>query len=99
MMYTGPTKFELGQVLSTPAALRFCGEHHIDVFALLIRHAQADWGDLTADDKLANDVALVDGARILSSYTFPAGKVWLITDPTDDAGKRQSTLLLLPSEY
>lgn len=95
----GPVKFSLGHVVTTPAALRFCGLHHIDIFDLLTRHARGDWGDLGDDDKMANDVALVDGGRLLSSYEFKAGKVWVMTDAKDDDGKRASTCVMLPSDY
>ena len=79
--------------------MRFCGEQHLDIFDLLLRHARCDWGELTADDKRANDVALVDGSRILSSYTFPAGKVWILTEAKGDEGHRASTCVMLPSDY
>jgi hypothetical protein len=97
--FVGPAKFELGQVVATPQAIRFCGEHHIDIFALLLLHARCHWGELSAGDALANDVAVIDGARILSSYTFPAGKVWVLTEATNDEGTRASTCVMLPTEY
>lgn len=98
-MFAGPAKFELGQVVGTHHALRFCGDHHIDIFDLLARHASGDWGDLTADDKMANDAALVDCSRILSSYQFPAGRVWVLTEATGDDDHRASTCVMLPSDY
>lgn len=98
-MFVGPAKFELGEVVGTPQAVRFCGEHHLDIFYLLMRHASGDWGDLTAGDKMANNAALVDGSRILSSYQFPDGKIWLLTEAMGDDGRRASTCLLLPGDY
>lgn len=94
-----PAKFSLGHVVTTPAALRFCGLNHIDIFDLLTRHSKGDWGDLEDTDKMANDVALVDGGRLLSSYKFSAGKVWVLTEAKGDDGKRASTCVLLPSDY
>jgi hypothetical protein len=42
-------KFELGQVLATPAALHDFG---LSLIAeLLVRHASGDWGDLCALDR------------------------------------------------
>ena len=99
MTFAGPAKFELGQVVSTPQAIRFCSEQHIVIFDLLLRHSHCDWGDLSSDDLMANESALVDGSRILSSYTFPAGKVWVLTEAKGDDGNRASTCLMLPSEY
>jgi hypothetical protein len=97
--FAGPARFELGQIVGTPHAVRFCGEHHIDIFDLLVRHASGDWGALSADDEKANDAALVDGSRILSSYTFPAGKVWVLTEANGDDFHRASTCVMLPSDY
>ena len=70
MSQFGSDKFLLGHVVSTPAALRFCGLRQVDIFALLSRHARGDWGEMSNDDLLANSMALVDGSRIFSSYTF-----------------------------
>ena len=98
-MFAGAAKFELGQVVGTPQALRFCSQHNIEVFDLLARHASGDWGNLSTDDAAANKLALTDGSRILSAYTFPAGKVWLLTDAAGEDGHRSSTCLMLPRGY
>ena len=93
-------KFSLGSLVATPGALRACTLASVDLLALVRRHHGGDWGDLDNDDKLANDVALVDGARILSAYKLPNGeRIWIITEATNDDGVRQSTCALLPSEY
>lgn len=99
MIFAGPVKFELGQFVGTPQALRFCSLHNIEVFDLLRRHASGDWGNLGAEDAAANNSALIDGSRILSAYTFPAGKVWLLTEAEGDDGHRASTCLMLPTDY
>ncbi len=99
MIFAGPAKFELGQVVGTPQALRFCSLHNIEVFDLLTRHALGDWGNLCADDAAANNSAVTDGSRILSAYTFPAGKVWVLTEAEGDDGHRASTCLMLPTDY
>lgn len=41
------------------------------VMSCLRRHVQGDWGDLGPHDAEANDLALVTGARVLSSYPIP----------------------------
>ena len=78
----------------TPGALELVG--HEGCLLLLRRHAGGDWGELDGHDRRANERALRDGARLLSSY--PVGeageKVWIITE-----ADRSSTCLLLPSEY
>ena len=54
---------------------------------------------MSTADKSANDAAVLDGSRILSLYSLPAGKVWIITEAKGDDGKRASTCLMLPEEY
>jgi hypothetical protein len=93
-----PLDFELGRLRATPGALELLGNWP-SLLELLARHSRGDWGDLTDDDKQANEAALTNGARLLSSYQTPAGKVWVITDATDDDGHRESTTVLLPEEY
>jgi hypothetical protein len=87
-------KFALGRLVATPGALAFCEEHKIELLALVQRHCQGDWGDLTEADKQLNEEAIRLGNRILSSYVFPQGKVWLITEYD-----RSVTTVLLPEEY
>jgi hypothetical protein len=87
-------RFEMGRLVATPEALAFCDEHLIAMIGLVRRHLRYDWGNLSDDDKKANDEALRDGSRILSAYEFPEGKLWIITE-----ADRSSTCILLPSEY
>lgn len=55
--------------------------HPEQVQACLQRHFTGDWGNVTEDDKVSNDVALVDGERLLSSFEVGGQEVWIITDP------------------
>ena len=57
-------------------------------------HAAGDWGRLCDDDRLANELALQGGARILSAYEVDGARVWVITE-----ADRSATTALLPSEY
>ena len=85
--------FAFGRVMGTPGALRVFTEAEIET--CLDRHAANDWGDLGDADKGANDSALDDGSRILSSYRFPDGrKLWVITEAS-----RELTTVLLPEDY
>ncbi len=98
----GGRRFDLGPILATPGALAALASSGADPLALLARHARCDWGDLCAEDKAANDMAVTGGARILSAYALPGGKekIWIITDAViDGEGHRQATTLLLPDEY
>jgi hypothetical protein len=103
-------RFDPGQVVATPAALALLEKHGINPLLLLGRHLSGDWGELSADDRLSNDAALVDGGQIFSSYLIvPSGcggvdaddavQVWIITDAKDDEGRRRSTCLMTPRGY
>lgn len=87
--------FQLGQVVSTPGALKAMQAANISPLALLHRHLRGDWGNLDTHDKQLNDLAIKDGTRIFSAYDItPTSKVWLITE-----ADRSTTTFLLPSEY
>lgn len=87
--------FSLGQVVITPgvaAAFEASGD---DPRAFLIKHVSLDPGDLDAHDIRENQLSLEQGFRILSAYRLSdATKIWIITEAT-----RESTTILLPSEY
>jgi hypothetical protein len=88
------SKFQLGQVVSTPGALEQAGSID-ELVPLLYRHATGDWGDLDEEDKDANDRAVkYDNDRILSAYDTPRGRFWIITE-----ADRSVTTVLLPEEY
>jgi formylglycine-generating enzyme required for sulfatase activity len=77
------------------------------------RHVTGDWGDASDNDKAANDAALVDGGRILSSYRAPEkaaaffeGKgcdtsIWIVTEAASIDGEEDGrvTTILFPSDY
>jgi hypothetical protein len=60
----------------------------------LRRHFAGDWGDLTDDDRAANEDALKYGSRLFSAYNTEAGKIWIITE-----ADRSATTVLFPDEY
>ncbi len=88
--------FELGVVVATPGACALMGQAGISPLSLLQRHHSGDWGEVDAHDRRANDAALRDDARLLSSYTLPGEgrSIWLITE-----ADRSSTCILMPSQY
>ncbi len=92
--------FDLGQVVATPGALEAMARNNTTGLDQLRRHAAGDWGVLSENDRQANQEALQNGERILSAYLLSDGtKLWMITEATDDQGKRAATTLLLPDEY
>lgn len=65
-----------------------------ELTSLLSAHAYGDWGVVCEEDKLANDLALAEGSRILSVYMVRDQKVYVITSHC-----RTETTILLPEEY
>lgn len=88
-------QFDLGQTVATPGALAALADAKQTAIEFLARHAGGDWGEVDPDDRAANDRAVAEGSRILSSYrTSKGARIWVITE----AG-RSSTCILLPEEY
>ena len=93
------TPFKLGRLVGTPGALGLLEAAHVHPFDLLSRHMNGDWGNIDPGDYGLNEEATRTGARILSVYVLPVGRVWVITDGDDEDGVRHSTTILLPDEY
>ena len=91
-IYLMQPRFPLGRTYATPGALAL----DVDLSSYLRRHHCGDWGEeLCAEDKQANEDALVQGTRLLSCYRTPGGdRLYIITE----AG-REMTTALLPEEY
>jgi len=88
-------RFKSGRVVMTPGAMDLLASYGKLVWEFVARHLMGDWGDLTHEDKRANEDALVSGARVFSAYLLKTGeKIWVITEAS-----RESTTVLLPSEY
>jgi len=95
------SKFPLGRVVITQGALAALSQLGTRWTQLLARHANGDWGELSADDTEMNNAAIDNGDRILSAYKLfarqPYGygnQVWIITE-----ADRSATTILLPDEY
>ncbi|CAN5557389.1 hypothetical protein BH10PSE16_BH10PSE16_38880 [soil metagenome] len=52
------------------------------------------WGDVPPEDARENDLSVLNGFRVLSSYEIAGLRVWLITE-----ADRSYTTLLFPSDY
>ncbi len=96
-------RFELGELVATPAALELLNISDTSPLDIIQRHGALDPGDLSTCDVRANAEALKSGARIMSAFTVSvagqAHKVWAITDAVGDDGRRASTCVLLPGDY
>lgn len=93
-------KFDLGQVVATQGAIQALAESGMDASFFIDKHLRGDWGEVDADDQRANDQALLDGSRLLSSYrTLKGVELWVLTEAVGDDGRRASTCITTPSEY
>lgn len=93
-------KFPLGQIVATPGALEALAESGQTPEFFLDKHSQGDWGEVCGEDTVLNDLAVMSGERLLSAYkTLKGVRIWVITEATDDDGKRAATTILLPSDY
>ena len=110
---TNSARFALGQVVATSGALALLQDTGRSAASLLARHMHGDWGDTCKDDAALNELAITDGYRIISVYRLVDAEklkatlkqkhtdlptVWVITDGTSEAGKRECTTLLLPED-
>lgn len=90
---TAKTKFSPGAVFSTSNANETLNP--ADVVTSLARHLSGDWGDVCEEDQEANNNALENEGRILSSYFDRCDvKFWIITE-----WDRSATTILLPEDY
>lgn len=92
-------KFQLGRCVATPAALDLLAQNYVLPDDLLDRHAAGDWGDLSEEDKAANEIAIEDGSRIFSAYQIGIEKVYIETDAQNEEGGREHTTIMLTGEY
>lgn len=91
----GNRELSLGRVVATPGALAVLEKVGVEVAELLSRHQRGDWGDVSPEDFVQNETAMVEAMTILSIYTLPTGeRVWVLT-----AWDRSLTTVLLPSDY
>lgn len=87
--------FELGRLVATPDALAALADSGQSPAEFLERHAAKDWGEVCKEDWELNDLALVQGDRLLSSYRTKKNVViWIITE-----FDRSATTILLPENY
>ena len=92
--------FDPGRLVATPGAIEALEAADQNALEFVSRHLRGDWGTVDDEDKSLNDQSVSDGSRILSAYVLKTGvKIWIITEGTDDHGRRAATTALLPDEY
>ncbi len=93
MFLTSQMKFDLGQLVITPAALEAVPAD--DICNAINRHVCGDFGDFDDADRRENELALRAGLRMLSVYRATNGtKFYVLTEAC-----RTITTILLPSDY
>lgn len=93
MSFTQTPLFSLGSVVITATANECLDSSEVQI--AIRRHLGGDWGELDAEDIEANERALANCGRILSSYKASDGiAFWVITE-----ADRSSTIILLPEDY
>ena len=94
-----PAKFHLGTLVATRAIALECKPDQIG--ALIARHVAGDWGTLDPEDQLFNQRELIDGYRVMSSYTLEDDStVWIITENLHpEEGTETITTVLRPDDY
>jgi hypothetical protein len=92
--------FPLGELFITPDAQAALLRTGHCPWEFLARHVRGDFGDVPPDDRQANLDALMEGARLMSSYKLVDGStLWVITEAENADHQREATTLLLPENY
>lgn len=98
-MKTKIIPFDMGQVVMTGGVndLMVINSKFAEfVYNSLRRFTLNDWGDLCAEDKELNDLALSEDepGRLFARYNSPGGDIYIITE-----WDRLYTTILFPDEY
>jgi hypothetical protein len=87
-------RFQAGCLVMTPAVEKLVEGGTLELPEYLCRHLACDWGEVSASDRRANDVALTGGGPLLSSYHIaPDVNLRFVTDAA-----RLRTTAFLPHE-
>ncbi len=95
--------FQLGQIVATRSVATEVPSTRL--LECLNLHAHCQWGSVCAEDAKLNDLATIEGDRILSCYAIApslpcegSNRLWIITEAEGDNG-REYTTLMRPEEY
>jgi len=73
--------FHPGRLLVTPDALEKLRANRVPVISVMLRHIAGDWGIVSDDDKVQNDLSIAAGLRLLSIYPLPDGaRIVVVTE-------------------
>ena len=85
-------QFALGRIGITIGVIQIATPPEIE--NILKRHCECDWGDLDEEDKERNNIALIEGERLVSAYHVSGEKIYITTE-----ANRSLTLIQLAEEY
>jgi hypothetical protein len=72
--------FTLGEIVIRPRAALLMQNLRINPASLFLRHVTGDWGDVSNDQRRANDEAVREGGRVLSAYGQGNMRIYVITE-------------------
>ncbi|AIJ31179.1 hypothetical protein [Actinobacillus suis] len=87
-----PETVKLGTISATRAVIELLGKNK--ALELIHRHEYKDYGDLDEHDIYANELSLLVGNRIVSSYQVENEKIFIITE-----ADRSYTTIMMANEY
>jgi len=91
--------FSPGLIVITPGAMEAINKNQKTPLEYLSMHLSGNWGCVSPEDKMLNDLAIENGERVMSAYLLPdETKIWIITE-AEYEGVREATTILLPEEY
>jgi hypothetical protein len=76
-------RFELGEIVVTPAASAALAESGLRLEQLLARHRQGDWGDVSPQVREVNERGLVERYNLQSSYLLADGRRLVVVTMRD----------------
>lgn len=95
--------FNIGKIIVTRRiyeAIKESDRFAAEVNLSLQRYAVKDWGNLSDDDKQANEESLKypDDLYLLAAYETCKGKIWIITNRISENAGDNATTVCFPSE-
>lgn len=86
-------RFPLGQLVVTPNAIKCLTLN--EIISAVIRHQMGDWGNLSSDDRLENDINLERGLILISIYCNHSDMPFFVITMAN----RSVTKVVMPSDY
>ena len=72
--------FTLGEIVIRQRAALLMQNLRINPASLFLRHVTGDWGDVSGDQRRANEEAVREGGRVLSAYGQGNMRIYVITE-------------------